>query len=40
MESSLTELEELIETLDITPQEVYRFARILEKLRDEATASK
>ncbi len=39
MESSLTELEELIETLDLTPQEEDRIARILEKLRDEAAAS-
>lgn len=39
MESSLTELEELIETLDLTPQEEDRIARILEKLRDETTAS-
>ncbi len=39
MESSLTELEELIETLDLTPQEEDRIARILQKLRDEAAAS-
>lgn len=39
MAASLTELEEFIETLDLTPQEVNRFARILEKLRDETTAS-
>ncbi len=39
MAPSLTELEELIETLDLTPQEEDRFARILEKLRDETTAS-
>ncbi len=39
MESSLTELEDLIDTLDLTPQEEDRLARILEKLRDEATAS-
>ena len=39
MAPSLTELEELIETLDLTRQEEDRFARILEKLRDETTAS-
>jgi hypothetical protein len=39
MAPSLTELEELIETLDLTPQEVERFARILEKLRDEEVTS-
>lgn len=39
MESSLTELEDLIETLDLTPQEEDRIARILQKLRDEAAAS-
>ena len=39
MAASLVELEEFIETLDLTPQEEDRFARILEKLRDETTAS-
>ncbi|MGK4476355.1 hypothetical protein [Aeromonas molluscorum] len=39
MAPSLVELEEFIETLDLTPQEEDRFARILEKLRDEATVS-
>ena len=39
MESILTELEDFIETLDLTPQEEETFARILEKLRDETTAS-
>ncbi len=38
MESSLTELEDLIDTLDLTPQEEDRLARILQKLRDEAAA--
>ncbi len=39
MAPSLLELEEFIETLDLTPQEEDRFARILEKLRNETTAS-
>lgn len=39
MAPSLTELEEFIETLDLTPQEVEGFARILEKLRDEEATS-
>jgi endonuclease III len=38
MESSLTELEELIETLDLAPQEADQIARILQKIRDEAAA--
>ena len=34
MESPLGELEEFIETFDLTPQEEERFERILERLRD------
>lgn len=40
MESPLGELEEFIETLDLTPQEEERFERILERLRDGVTALK
>ncbi len=40
MESPLGELEEFIETLDLTPQEEERFERILERLRDGVTAFK
>ena len=36
---SLSELAEFIETLDLTPEEESKIARILEKLRDEATVS-
>jgi uncharacterized coiled-coil DUF342 family protein len=36
---SLSELEEFIETLDLTPEEESNLARILKKLRDEATVS-
>ena len=36
---SLSELEEFIETLDLTPEEENKIARILEKIRDEATVS-
>lgn len=36
---SLSELEEFVETLDLAPEEESKIARILEKLRDEATAS-
>ena len=36
---SLSELEEFIETLDLTPEEESKIARILKKLRDEATVS-
>ncbi|EOI3362017.1 MULTISPECIES: hypothetical protein [Aeromonas] len=39
MESLLSELEEFVETLDLAPEEESKIARILEKLRDEATAS-
>ncbi|MFM5833805.1 hypothetical protein [Aeromonas caviae] len=39
MESLLSELEEFVETLDLAPEEESNIARILEKLRDEATAS-
>lgn len=39
MESLLSELEEFVETLDLAPEEERKIARILEKLRDEATAS-
>lgn len=39
MESLLSELEEFIETLDLTPEEESKIARILKKLRDEATVS-
>lgn len=39
MASTLTELQDFIETLDLTPQEEKTIARILEKLRDEATTS-
>lgn len=38
MESPLGELEEFIETLDLTPQEEERFERILERLRDGVAA--
>ncbi len=40
MESPLGELEEFIETLDLTPQEEERFERILERLRDGVAAFK
>ena len=36
---SLSELAEFIETLDLAPEEESKIARILEKLRDEATVS-
>ena len=39
MESLLSELEEFVETLDLAPEEESKIARILEKLRDEATVS-
>ena len=39
MESLLSELEEFVETLYLAPEEESKIARILEKLRDEATAS-
>ena len=39
MESLLSELEEFVEMLDLAPEEESKIARILEKLRDEATAS-
>ena len=39
MESLLSELEEFVETLDLAPEEESKIARILEKLRDETTAS-
>ncbi|MGL4354361.1 MAG: hypothetical protein ACRCTP_10725 [Aeromonas popoffii] len=38
MESALTEMEEFLEKLDLTPQEGFEIARILERLRDEVTA--
>ncbi|MEL1213777.1 hypothetical protein [Aeromonas caviae] len=39
MESLLNELEEVVETLDLAPEEESKIARILKKLRDEATVS-
>ena len=39
MESLLSELEEFVETLDLALEEESKIARILKKLRDEATAS-
>lgn len=39
MESALTELEEFIETLNLTYQEEFEIARILQKLRDGVAAS-
>lgn len=39
MESLLSELEEIVEGLDLTRVEEERIARILDKLRDEAAAS-
>ncbi len=39
MASTFTELQDFIETLDLTPQEEETLARILEKLLDEATTS-
>ncbi|WP_276606984.1 hypothetical protein [Aeromonas hydrophila] len=39
MESLLSELEEIVEGLDLTRVEEERIARILEKLREEAAAS-
>ena len=40
MESLLSELEEFVETLDLAPEGGgSKIARILEKLRDEATVS-
>jgi hypothetical protein len=39
MESALTELEEFLEKLDLTHQEGFEIARILEKLRDGVAAS-
>ncbi|MDD9228994.1 hypothetical protein PVL97_04920 [Aeromonas hydrophila] len=39
MESLLSELEEIVEGLDLTRVEEERIARILEKLRDETAAS-
>ena len=39
MESLQSEPEGVVETLDLAPEEERKIARILEKLRDEATAS-
>ena len=39
MEPLLSELEEFVETLYLAPEEESKIARILEKLRDEATVS-
>ncbi len=39
MESALTELEEFVETLNLTHQEEFEIARILQKLRDGVAAS-